>query len=204
MEARRRLFVGRNDAELIPPVGYKWIEYATSTDANSSHFVTLPYGFDPTDELELMGAILNTSAERWLLGARTWNNNTNRLGFLGTSINKFTFAFGAQGTPNNLLQPPVATDKNVHIASYKNRKFSFDDSVADVSTIGFGGTTTELRLFYGYNTCPGHIYYFKQVKQSGEKLYIRPIQSETSGEVEMYDVISKTMMPRTMTLYPPT
>ena len=90
-----------------PPTGYRWIEYAHNK-ANS--FVTLPYGFDLTDVLELKGSLIVTQyGEHWLVGPTTWNTNTNRLGFLGSSSDKITFSLGSRGTPNNLLQPPVAT-----------------------------------------------------------------------------------------------
>lgn len=187
-----------------PPPGYRWIEYATNTYRN---YVTLPYGFDSTDTVEIKGRLTaNQRGEFWLVGPSTWNNNVNRFSMLGCSNNDmFNFAFGDKGTPNNLLIPPVAKDDAIHIATYSNRVYRLVDtgSEMDVSGANWGGTTTNLRLFYGYSYARGNIYYFKQTKVNGDRLYILPIQNKATNEVEMYDTVSKTIMPRTGTLYAP-
>lgn len=200
MSLRRRLLMQSQNA---PPSGYRWIEYAIDTYHD---YVTLPYGFDPTDTVEIKGSnAADQRGEFWLVGPSTWNNNMNRFSMLGCSYDKFTFTFGTQGSPNDLLVPAVAIDGAIHIATYSNRTFRLVDtgSEMDVSDKSWGGTTTNLRLFYGYSYARGNIYYFKQTKANGDRLYILPIQNKTTGEVEMYDTVSKTIMPRTGTLYAP-
>ena len=190
-------------SEIKPPSGYMWIEYANN---KGNSFVTLPYGFDLTDVLELKGSMTaKQSGERWLVGPTTWNTGTNRLGFLGSSNSKIAFALGSIGTPNDLLQPSVATSNDAHIARYANKKFELLDtnSVADLSSANFGQATNALRLFYGYRNCWGNIYYFKQTKADGSNLFVRPMQNIETGVVEMYDLISKTIFPRSGILYPP-
>ena len=123
---------------------------------------------------------------------------------LGCSQGIFTFCFGDQGTPNHLLQPEIEQNRNDHIAIYQNRLFRFDESVMDVSSRYFAEPTKNLRLFFGYNAgAAGKIYYFKQLKQNGNKLYILPVRNISTGDVEMYDVYSNTIMPRTGTLAAP-
>ena len=186
-----------------PPAGYKWIRYAHNM---ANNFVALPYGFDLTDVLELKGSVIvKQNGEHWLVGPTTWNTSTNRFGFLGSSNSKIMFTLGSIGTPNNLLQTSVSTTNDVHIARYADKKFELLDtnSVADLSSANFGQPTNALRLFYGYSNCWGNIYYFKQIKADGSELYVRPMQNTQTGVVEMYDIVSKTIMPRTGTLHAP-
>jgi hypothetical protein len=202
MEARRRLLMQAQD---VPPVGYRWIEYAENRTRN---YVQLPYGFDPSDVIEIKGSLdASQNGEHWLVGSRNpWNDNINRFSMLGSSSSKFCCTFGTQGSPNDKLIPVHSTDSDVHIATYANRVFQMTDlgTTMDVSGYSFGGTTSALALFRGYANCQGRIYYYKQTKQDGTKLDIKPVKNISTGEVEMYDTVSKTIMPRFGTLYPPT
>lgn len=193
--------------QAVLPAGYRQILYAQNN--NMIAYVTLPYGYDATDQIEIMGALDTAQAgEHWLVGSKTWNQGGNRrIGIFGTSNGSFAFAFGTVGTPNERLIPKPPADGQTHIATYSNYMFRlYDggiDSVMDVQNITFGGITDELLLFKGYNSCMGKIYYFNQVKLSGERLHVIPIQHIASGAVEMYDTISKTIMTRYGTLYAP-
>lgn len=200
---RRRALMGMQG--YTPPPGYMFIEYAENKDLYST-YVTLPYGFDQTDYLEIKGSLDELQGgEHWLVGSKTWNTNNNRLGMFGTSGGIICFCFGSQGTPNNLTIPRTVTDGDIHIMTYSDKIFRITDlnCVADMTTKTFGGETDKITLFRGYNVAKGKIYYFKQIRQNGDKVYILPVKNKTTGTVEMYDVISKTIMTRTGTLNAP-
>ena len=205
MARRHELLMGKTK-EILPPEGYRFIEYAKNADTGNS-YINLPYGFDDTDTLEVKGGLSFVASgwESWLVGSKTWNNNTNRLGFFGMSASKFTFCFGNLGSPNSDTIPQLAADTDVHVMKYSNRLFEIIDLNAhcDVSNKLFGGTTDKLRLYYGYAQTRGKIYYFKQTKLNGDELYILPVENVETGTVEMYDTVSKTIMERVGTLSAP-
>ena len=182
-------------SKILPPNGYKFIEYAEN---KGNSYVTLPYGFDETDIVEIKGSMLNGFSDKYMVAPSAWNDNDNRFAMLG-GLGKFVFAFGKQGTPNNILQPEVGADENVHICKYENKQFIMfgNGSIADMSNVEFGGTTQQLKLFYGYSgSTRGKIYYFKQSKMNGQNLNVLPIQNTSTGTVEMYDTVSQTILPR--------
>ena len=196
MQRRRQLMGMQKKGEILPPAGYQFIDYAEN---KGNSYVTLPYGFDDTDIVEIKGSMLNGFGDKYMVAPGVWNDNNNRFAMLGGISSNFVFSFGKQGTPNNRLQPAVPSDVNVHICKYKNKQFIMLDngSIADMSNVEFGGTTQQLRLFYGYSgSTKGKIYYFKQSKMNGQNLNVLPIQNTSTGTVEMYDTVSQTILPR--------
>lgn len=206
IQSKKRIMMMQKNS-LLPPDGYRWIEYAQSSPYS---YVQVPYGFDETDIVELKGCILDSFADqyadKYMVAPSQWNTNNNRFAMLGGLNSKYTFLLGSQFSPNDKLQPPVPEDTNAHVCKYMNKQFFMTDigSVADMTSATFGGTTTQLNLFFGYSgPTTGKIYYFKQTKSNGTKLNILPMQNISTGIVEMYDTESKTIMTRTGTLLAP-
>lgn len=199
MERRRILM----QSQVLPPPGYRFIEYAEN---NGNAYVTLPYGFDITDVVEVKGNCIHSFGDKYMVAPMQWNDNHNRFSMLGGISGIYVFSLGDQGTPNTLLQPRVPEDHDVHVCRYADKKFYMLDvgSVADMTSVTFGATTKPLRIFYGYvGTTRGRIYYFIQKKANGDRLNILPIQNIETGTVEMYDTVSKTIMERANSLSAP-
>lgn len=201
MERRRILM----QSQVLPPPGYKFIKYAENRD---TAVVELPFGFEATDYVEFKMAIPNSSksSDVFLVAPKTWNDNNNRYAMGYHLGRKYCFSYGNISTSFTLLLPYTYYDLSVVVWVYAN-KFAIVKNKGvglDVSGIKFGGVTDNLKLFFGYNTpTEGIIYYYKHQKEDGTVYNIVPIQHKTTGVVEMYDTISKTIMQRTGTLYPP-
>ena len=201
MQRRRQLMAL---AETIP-VGYKRIQYAEARPGING-IVELPIGFYPTDEVEAYAAISYTQGDRFLVAPKMWNNDNNRYALLGKYYDVWGCAFGSSTTGGTAFSPAVEPDMLFHKFAYKDFVFRSDDIgiSRDVGHISFGSETANINLFYGYNSfSPGKISYYRHKKANGISVNIIPIQDKTTGVVEMYDTVSKTIMPRTGTLYPP-
>lgn len=201
---RRRQLMGMQP-KIQPPLGYKFIEYAKSVSGSAR--VTLPYGFYKTDILDTYAAIDYVNyVDKFLYAPDIWNDRKNRFAMVGGYLTYcFGVGYGAATTPNALYSPTYRDDL-FHRWVYKDYAFSITDInyTKDFSNVEFVDETSNIQMFYGYNAnTSGKIAYFKQKKADGRKLYVLPIQNETTGEVRMYDVVSKTIMPQTGTLYPP-
>ena len=204
MERRRILM----QSQVLPPTGYKFIEYARS-DIHISRGVRiiLPYGFYKTDTLETYAAIDDvTGNDEFLFASGRWNNDNNRFAFVGGyRANAFGVGYGSVSTAVTSFKPDYR-DELFHKWVYKDYTFSITDINynKNVLDITFGTETNNIQMFYGYSAnTSGKIAYFKQTKADGRKLYLLPIQNKTTGDVEMYDIVSKTIMPRAGTLYAP-
>lgn len=196
----------------LVPSGYRRIEYAES---DGSAFVQLPFGFDRTDEVETRFTVLKGNAQylsdKYIVSPSRWNENNNRFamgihGTGGNNNNLYCAGFGMRLASYTFLQPRTVSDFLMHTWEYKDSMFSISELglSLDVDGYTFGGTTYPLKLFYGYNSNTiGKIAYYKH-KHDGVLYNIIPIQKISDGTVEMYDTVSKTIMPRTGTLLAPT
>lgn len=207
MAIRRRVLMG----QISIPSGYRRIEYAES---DGSAFVQLPFGFDRTDEVETRFALTKKSdnmMDKYIVAPNRWNDNTNRYSMgvhlgQGTVRNAWTIAFGNISTGGSYLEPVSTYDFLMHTWTFKDNVFAVEGMglSRDVASSEFGQTTYPLKLFYGYNAnTAGKIAYYKH-KHDGVLYNIIPIQKISDGTVEMYDTVSKTIMPRTGTLLAPT
>lgn len=209
MLRRRQLMAMQNAVQ--PPPGYRFIAYAMSdTSINGGARVDLPFGFDSADSVTTMASCEILAADQFMVAPSQWNDNRNRFALVGGPYSdRFGVGFGSATTTASdcyFRASVVQRDANFHIWTYKNYSFSLEgiSTKLNVSGITFGGETKNLRLFYGYNTnTSGKIAYYKHKKANGTTYNIVPIQHKTTGEVEMYDTVSKTIMPRTGTLYAP-
>ena len=208
MEIRRRTLL----EQISIPGGYRRIEYAES---DGSAFVQLSFGFDRTDEIETRFTVLKRAnvshiSDKYIVSPNRWNDNNNRfaMGIHTASgpLNSYCIGFGTKATNNTFLQPATSSDFLMHTWTYKDGVFNISEIglSLDVNGVSFDGTTHWLRLFYGYNSnTMGKIAYYKH-KHNGVLYNIIPIQKISDGTVEMYDTISKNIMPRTGTLLAPT
>ena len=194
-----------------PPTGYRFISYALSnTSISNGARIDLPFGFDNTDEIITIASCDDVLNDKFVIAPSNWNNNRNRFALVGgPNPNNFGVGYGSTATTAPAVYwstSIIQRDANFHTWIYKNYCFSIDNilSKIDVSSIAFMEGTKNLRLFYGYNAnTSGKIMYYKHKKADGTMYNIVPIQHKTTGVVEMYDTVSKTIMPRTGTLYPP-
>lgn len=209
MDYRRKILLLQS---VSAPSGYRKIEYAEST---GNAFVWLPFGFDRTDEIETKFALTKTSdnmQDKYIVAPSPWNNNNNRFA-LGIHIsgvaatqNVYTVGFGARSTGQTNLLPVTVMDFTMRVWKYKENVFSIPSLglALDVSDIAFGGTTANIKMFYGYGTnTAGKVAYYKHT-HDGVKHHIIPIQKISDGTVEMYDAATQTILSRTGTLLAPT
>ena len=208
MAIRRRVLMAQNPI----PSGYRRIEYAES---DGSAFVQLPFGFDRTDEIEARFTVLKGDAQyvsdKYIVSPSRWNDNNNRFAMGlhsagGNNDNQYCVGFGNSLTITMFLSPRTSSDFLMHTWEYKDGVFSISEIGLSRNVVNyiFGGTTYPLKLFYGYNSnTRGKIAYYKH-KHNGVLYNIIPIQKISDGTVEMYDTVSKTIMPRTGTLLAPT
>ena len=190
----------------VPPSGYRFIAYAR---AGAGH-VILPFGFDKTDEVITKASCESLGLDKFIIAPKTWNDNHNRFAIVGGPYaDNFGIGYGDIPTTNSACYWPLSViqrDKGFHIWVYKDYRFSIDgiNNKLDVSTITFAHGTENLLMFYGFSTnTSGKIAYYRHKKANGITYNIVPIQHKTTSVVEMYDTVSKTIMPRTGTLYPP-
>lgn len=188
-------------AQDAPPAGYRFIEYAES-DGNAR--IALPFGFSPNDTITTYASVTNLGVDRYLVAPSVWNDAINRFAMVGGYRNSFNVALGSHTTSMASLNMPKDTE--YHLWTYDNWLFSIDnDHSYDASGASWGSDTQNLYLFYGYNSnTSGKITYYDHQKPDGAHYHIVPIQHKQTGTVEMYDTVSKTIMTRTGTLYPPT
>ena len=162
------------------------IEYLQSS---GTQYIQLGFGFDRTDEIDLRGCMLETTDDRYFCAPRIWNNNNNRFAMMGRNQSIFAFGFGNKTT--NITELSYRSDNLPHVWTYVNNVFAITDlnKTFDVSSITFGGTTTELRLFYGYNT-PSKMsaYYYKHKKNGVLVADLIPVRVGQVGY--LYDKVS--------------
>ena len=164
------------------------IEYLEST---GTQYIEIPFGFGNTDEIYMTFSVDTTQiSDKYMIAPKTWNNNSNRFG-MGVHDSVFCVGYGAASTPQTKLTPNTRTDGLIHQWRYKQHIFDILDLnlTIDVSSITFGGTTTNLKLFFGYNlNTKGKIAYYKQVKNGVTVIELIPVRVGQVGY--MYDKIS--------------
>lgn len=173
------------------PDEYQEVEYIEST---GTQYIDLPFGFDNTDTITLKGSIISTSTyDKFMLTPSIWNNDNNRFAMMGIYDNYFDIAYGNIPTPSTLLLPRTPSDNNIYTWTYENYEFKLKElSLSkDVKDITFGGTTSNLKLFYGYNSnTKGKIAYYKHTKINGTTYLFIPCYRKSDNEIGLYDTVN--------------
>lgn len=161
------------------------IEYLESS---GTQYIELAHGFYKTDEIIIIAATLYLANDKYLIAPKTWNNSNNRFAMVGTLNRKFAVGYGEATTDAFLGQ---YGDMDLRQWNYKNYVFWTTDGVynRDVSSTNFGAETTNLRLFWGYNSMSkGRIKSYRQIKD-GVLIYdLIPVRKGSVGY--MYDKVS--------------
>ena len=156
------LVFGNTGTEVLPYDAE--VEYI---EALSGQYIDLNFGFDNTDEIYTVFAINSNAgtSDKYINSPIRWNNNKNRFGMGVYSF--YCGAYGSVSTGNTSLAPNTSNDGNLHTWQYKNYEYRITDLnlSKDCSSITWGGTTANLRLFYGYNAVTkGKIRSYKHIK----------------------------------------
>lgn len=168
------------------------VEYLQSS---GTQYIELPYGFEDTDEIEIVCALGQNTNDKYLVAPKTWNNNRNRFAMAGCYVGRFNVGYGASITGSTGMLPSKNIDYDFHTWKYSNHLFEVTDLglSLDVSNITFGGITTNLRLFYGYNAnTTGKIKSFRHKKGGVVVLDLIAVRVGTTGY--MYDKVTNTLM----------
>ena len=132
------------------PTGYTWVEYLES---DGLAFIQLPITFSPSDEVFLEAAILSLEFDDFIVSPKTWNESNNRFALHGNHNTYFCVGYGSHSTGISFLQPNIPKDTDKHISTYSGKVFKMDQSSYNANSVSFGSnSTTEIRLFYGYNS----------------------------------------------------
>lgn len=181
------------------PTEYQEVEYLEST---GTQYIDLPYGFDVTDKVEIVGSIdIDARNDNFMISPAQWNTSS-RFAMLGVyeSLNKRNFSCGL-GNKNtvNRLEPLYQNDGLIHKWVYENKRFTVYNDASYIITSGnlsdatFGDTTEHLILFYGYNSnTSGKICKYIQYKNNECILNLIPCYRKSDSEPGMYDTVSKT------------
>lgn len=164
------------------------VEYIES---NGRQYIDLPFGFDKTDEIYATFAVLTLSDEKYVVAPSRWNDNNNRFGFGIANSSYFGVGYGGWSTINTTMNQ--TSDTNIHDWQYKDYEFKITDIVnepsIDVSSITFGGTTSNLKLFYGYDSNTScRLKSYKHIKNGVTVIDLVAVRKGTKGY--MYDRIS--------------
>lgn len=172
------------------PSEYQEVEYIEST---GTQWIDLDFGFDPTDEVYAKFSIsTRTYVDKYIVSPVVWNTDRNR--FAMGVYSCFACGFGNSTTGVTRLTPNIVNDGNIHEWRYRSSLFEIVDldSSKDVSAISFGSTSAILRLFYGYKSpTEGRIVSYRHIKQDGTEINLIPCYHKSSGEIGMYDTVSK-------------
>lgn len=175
---------------IVLPNGYQLCEYLETTDGA---YIELPFGFDNTDEVHAKVSMLQFNADKYFVSPKTWNNDSNRFA-MGVNNSGgtpcFCTGYGQLSTNYTALLPLINPDSVARIWQYKNYKFTLDNiAEKDVSDITFGGTTANLRLFFGYNSATkSRIYEYRHKKTNAEYYLVACL--DNNDVPCMYDVIN--------------
>ena len=139
------------------------IEYIAST---GTQFINLNFGFDNTDEVyTTFGVNTDQTSDKYIVSPIQWNNNNNR--FAMGIYQYYCCGYGNSGTGSTRLTPNTTNDGKLHDWQYVNKVFTITDLnlTKNCTSITWGGTTANLRLFYGYNAnTKGKIKSYKHIK----------------------------------------
>lgn len=187
MSLRRRIMGAE---KTLLPREYQQVEYLEST---GTQYIDLPFGFDRTDEIESRFSISTSHTnDKYMVSPVEWNTQSNRFS-LGVHIGRYTAGFGGFNTGRTALIPNTPNDGNLHDWVYRDDMFRITDIdlSLDVSEIGFGATTANLRLFYGYNNnTNGKIVSYWHKKLDGTEINLIPCYRKADQKPGMYDLVS--------------
>lgn len=174
----------------ILPSGYQAVDWVENT---GSAYVQLNFGFDNTDQIEFK--FIQSASEtndKYMVAPSSWNTNNNRFA-MGVYQNVWTCAYGTQTTGETHLSPSTTNDDKLHIWEYKDKIFKVIDKNCsfNCSSITWGGTTANLRLFYGYNaSTKGRIYNYKHWKNGTLKVNLIPCYRTSDSAIGLFDVVN--------------
>lgn len=165
------------------------VEYLEAT--NQTEYIEIPFGFEKTDEVHLVCACRQgNDADYFLVSPKSWNNSNNRFAMAG-SPKGVGFGYGTASTGTTQFSPKRSMiDTNFHEWIYASYVFSVPDwgLSYDVSGISFGNPTTELRLFFGYNSpSKGKIRSFYIIRDGVKVVDLIPVRVGSVGY--MYDKV---------------
>lgn len=187
-------WIDYDDVPVTLPEEYQRVEYIESS---GTQFIELPIGFYPTDTISFKGA--NNQYEiddKYLVASQRWNNDNNRFALLGSNRNLLSnrvicFGYGSKPTGATWYYEQVVRDSNFHTIDYSNKVSLIDRGLGaiGVGNIAFGSETTNLKLFYGYNSnTAGKICYYIHEKADGRKLALYACYRKSDGVIGMYDI----------------
>lgn len=165
-------------------------------ESSGTQYLNLGVVFKNTDECYAEVAMLTDVTDKFFLVPSSWNNNKNRFALGGCYSRVFGVGYGNMTTGTTRFTPSVAIDENKHIFTYRDFVFRMVDvgSSRDVSSIVWGGDTTELRLFYGYNAPTACRVYRYWQKRDGELIIdLIPVVDDDNIPC-MYDNVSKRFL----------
>ena len=189
---------GENETDyddVVLPSEYQRVEYIESS---GTQYIDLPYGFLPTDFVQIKSAIATSeSQEKFMVAPSRWNTNNNRFAMAGiarTGSKGFGVAIGNKSTADCELCGAFANDGNFHEFVCRDGLFISPDinSACGFSAengLIFGSETTNIRLFFGWNSpTKGKIAYFVHTKADGRKIALFACYRKLDGVIGMYDV----------------
>ena len=191
---------GENETDyddVVLPSEYQRVEYIESS---GTQYIDLPYGFLPTDFIQIKSAIATSeSIEKYMVAASQWNTNNNRFAMAGTGRSgtvsrPFGCAIGNKSTSDGLLYGTLNNDGNVHEFVYRDGLFISPDmncacGFSAENGFTFGSETTNIRLFFGWNAnTNGKIAYFVHTKADGRKIALFACYRKSDGVIGMYDI----------------
>ncbi len=159
------------------PLGY--------LESTGSQYIVLPFGFDPTDEVEVTGFFRGApTGDRYLVGTNTWNSpDKTRFALCGISWSgaypmSVCGYFGSGAA--TLLPKVVIGNTNEEItATYANANFGCRGSVGDTSALTFAAqSSAPIALFKSVNnnlTPNGCIKSFHHLKANHNEVNLIPV-----------------------------
>ena len=177
------------------PSGYKQLLQVTS---NGTAYIQLSFGFEETDEVAATFSVdTSQTTDKYIVCPQTWNNNSNRYGMGVHNYGQYTAAFGNRSTGNTILAPRTSNDGELHNWTYAAATFAVTDKSCSINITGytFGGITTNLRLFYGYNSnTKGAISSYKHIKGSTTACDFVAAIRESDNTAGLYDLANNEFM----------
>lgn len=187
---RRSVLLANGKKKSRLPKEYQEVEWIQST--GRKQFILLPYGFEETDTVTITASIgTEYQTDRFIIAPTTWNNNNNRFAMVGVYTFRYCVGYGDRATGTTRLEPITQNDGDMHTWTFANKFFEITDLglSIDVSTVTFGGVTSNLKLFYGYrDNINGKLSYYKHVKLNGEVYEFIPCYRKADAEIGLYDI----------------
>ena len=186
-----RNIVGWNGVSVGLPSEYQEVEWIQSTE--EKQFILLPYGFEETDTVTITASISTEYVtDKFIIAPTIWNNKgNNRFAMVGVYASMYCISYGNHSTGSTRLEPMTYNDGDMHTWTFANKTFEITDLglSKNVSDFTFGGVTSNLKLFYGYNhNINGKLSYYKHIKLNGEVYEFIPCYRKSDGEIGLYDI----------------